>query len=698
MDAHALRVLEFQRVREMVAARCASQPGRDVALALEPYRDAARIRTSLKQTDETRGLLDAGDPLPVGGIEDIRALLDRAQAQNRPFEPAELGALVGALKGVKELIAFIAKRRESLPELDRLASQFIDHAALLEAILVVIEPPAAVRDNASEKLWELRRAIRSLDDDVRERIQELMTRTRVRDALQSPTISLRNGRYVLPVKVDMKGHVPGMLHDLSASGATAFIEPAEIVPMVNRLREYKLEQTKEERRLLWQLTRQVFDARGPLLHSASLVAWFDFSAAKGRLSKDLGMLSAAPSADGRLRLAGARHPLLLKSTAEAGASSIVPLDVRLREGFRILVITGPNTGGKTVALKTVGLLQLMFQSGMHVPAGPGTVLPMLNGVYADIGDEQSIDQSLSTFSGHIKNVTEILAHADERSLVLLDELGAGTEPSEGAALGTAILDRLREVGASCIVTTHLGSLKEYALAHAEVENASVEFDAVRMQPLYRLLVGQPGNSNALAIAERFGLDPQIIAQARAILAAALRPDHDIVEKLLESRQALEKTRQESEQHLQKSRNLAKAAEERIRHVEKRELRVEREADEVIDETLKTLAERMTPLLRELASVPNALKPAVQALHGLLRDAVKSSSVGEKRREYIATLKKDDQVFVPRFGQLCRVRKFDRQEEKLTVLVGKMAFEIAYDEVSFLDPGLVSGFGPASPSP
>ena len=688
MDAHAQKVLEYSRVRDLVAARAVSASGREAALALEPTADAIRLRSLLRQTDEARALLDRGEPLPIVNVDDIGKTAAAGIETNRPLEPGELSKISDALDSARRLGAFVRERRAALVELWRLAESFADHDLLRAAIEKAIEAPGAIKDSASERLWDLRRTVRRLEDEIRERIQGIMDHPKVRDALQSPTVSLRNGRFVLPVKIDMKGLVPGMLHDLSQSGQTAFIEPSEIVPMTNKLREWKLEVTKEERRILWELTKLVIAQIGTLRDTSATLAWFDVTAARGRLSKDFGMTSPAVSADGRLRLVEARHPLLIAAKDGAAPSAVVPLDVRLREGFRILVVTGPNTGGKTVALKTIGILQLMFQTGLHIPAGQGSVMPVASGVFADIGDEQSIDQSLSTFSGHIRNITEILRHADARSLVLLDELGSGTEPSEGAALGTAILDRLLETGCAVVVTTHLGSLKEYALAHAEVENACVEFDAENMRPTYRLLVGQPGNSNALLIAERYGLDPAIVEAARRRVDPTAKAGAELVDRLLESRVALEKTRQESETQLQKSKNLAKAAEERIRHVEKRELRVEREADEVIDETLKGLNAELDQPLRELGNVPKQWKAAVDAVRAALRRAVRDSSLGKKRREHIETLKKDDQVFVPRFGAFCRIAKFHRDEERLTVLVGKLPTEIGYDEISWLDPSMV----------
>lgn len=686
MDRHALSVLEFDAIRERVAEACDSPVGRAVAGALEPHHDIDTVRLCLLQTDEARALLDAGVAPPLAGVVDVCAMLDEAREQNRPLEPSELLDLAHTCDRSRDIKRFLSEQRVETPELTALANKFLDNGHVTERILKSVESPGVVADAASEKLWELRRAIRTTEDEVNAKLHDILQREPVRQAVPTGNFTIRSGRYVLGVKFDMKGRVPGILHDRSQTGSTAFIEPAEIVPITNRLRELKGDQTKEENRILWELTRLALDARNALLHTVNLLAWFDFTTAKARYSKAHGMRSPSISEDGRLRLSTARHPLLVEAAARTG-DEVVPMDVRLREGFRILVITGPNTGGKTVTLKTVGLLQAMFQSGMHLPVGEGSRLPIFRNVFADIGDEQSISQSLSTFSGHIRNVASILEKAGRSTLVLLDELGAGTDPAEGAALGRAILEELKDRKAACIVTTHLGSLKEFAFAHPEVENASVEFDAESMRPTYKLLIGQPGNSNALTIAQRHGIDATVVERARAALeeGADQEEKKEVIDQLLESRRAVEDVRARSEKHLNRSKNLQKAAEEKQRHLEKRERRLSREAEDIVDESLRGLVADVDPLLRELQNVPKALKPAVEKLADRIRHARRETSVGKRRREFIAGLKKQDEIWVPRLGQVCTIRKFNRGEELITVKVGNMTMEIAYDDVSWLMP-------------
>ncbi len=685
MDAHALQVLEFDRIRQLISARCAGPLGRTVADALQPGDDETAIRLALTQAEEARSLLESEEGPRLDDLLDPVRTLDLAHDERRPLEPAEARSVQVVLDRARSLVDFFARRRDRAIELDLLARRFLDLAALSARIDAVIEAPADIKDAASPRLWELRKERREIEEEVRERLQAQVESPAMRQVLQAPNFTIRNGRWVLPVKLDMKGRVRGILHDSSQTGATVFIEPAIIVPLTNRLREVDAQIRTEVGRILWELTRVLRAARNEILHTANLLAWIDFSFAKARLAIDFGMTSPEASKDGRLRLREARHPLLLEMMREQGAEAVVPLDIRLREGFRILVITGPNTGGKTVTLKTVGLIQLMYQAGMQVPAAAGSRLPVFKEVFADIGDEQSLSQSLSTFSGHVRNIASILDTAGHRSLVLLDELGAGTDPAEGAALGRAILEELRERRASVVVTTHLGSLKDYAFSHAEVENASVEFDVATLRPTYKLLIGQPGNSKALEIAARHGLNEVILEAARAELeAGGSRDETEFIEKLQESRVALERTRAESERHLQRSKNLARAADERQRHLEKKARRIGGEAENVIDDALRRLLAEVDPELRELGNVSKALKPAYDRLRAKLEGALRGTSLSEKRREYIAGLRKQDEIWVPRFGQKCVIRKFNRGEETITVMMDKIAVEIGYDEVGLPD--------------
>ncbi len=683
MDAHALEVLEFHRLRDHLASRCQSEPGRGVAKSLEPSADRERIQTALRQTDEARAHLDRGESLPLTGIGSPRALLHRVRKAGRPLEPRELLELHRTLRTARDLKAVLDRERARMPSLAALSDQFLDLCALEDLIDAAIETPGRLRDRASAKLWEIRRARLEVEETIRGKLKELGERKEYRRALQNPGFTLRGGRYVFAVKLEMKGHVPGILHDHSQTGATAFIEPQAVVPLTNRLRELKDDERKEEGRILWELTHAVHREKNAFVHTESLLAWFDFTWAKALLSKEFSMRSPEVSRDGTLVVPDARHPLLLLERSPDERGEVVPVSYRLRDSFRILVVTGPNTGGKTVTLKTVGLLQLMFQAGLHLSTGEGARLPVFRDVGADIGDEQSLTQNLSTFSGHVRNIARILEGADKRSLVLLDELGAGTDPAEGAALGLAILEALRDRRAAVVVTTHLGGLKEFAYRHGDVENASVEFDAQSLKPTYRLMIGIPGNSNALEIAGRHGIDAALIDRAKELLGDGSRRAEHLIESLVESRRTAEEVRTRSEKHLQKSKNLQKAAEERHRHLEKRERRLQAEARKVLDEALRVFRSRVEPVIKQLNGSGKAGREAARTLEEALRHLGRDGDLGRRRREFLDGLRKEDRVWIPRFGELCRIRKIHRADERLTVILGGLTADVSFDDVSLV---------------
>src|SRR5690606_21312708 len=397
-----------------------------------------------------------------------------------------------------------------------------------------------VLDEASPELARLRARMRTLHNRIRERLEAILRSAALRPALQESLITVRNGRQVVPGKQEHKGMIPGIVHDTSASGATVFVEPLAVVELNNELQETRLQEEREMERILRHLSAQVGAEAEGLETGLAVLAELDLALAKARLAQSMRAVAPKLNEEGWIHIIGGRHPLL--------SGRVVPVDVWLGREARILVITGPNTGGKTVTLKTIGLFGLMAQAGLYVPAEPGTELPVFSGIYADIGDEQSIQQSLSTFSSHMSNIVRILRSADERSLVLLDELGAGTDPAEGAALAMAILDFLLVVGARVVATTHYSELKAYVHSRPGMQNASVEFDPVTLAPTYRLIMGLPGRSNALEIAARLGLPEEVLERARRRLNRQDARVDDLI-------RALEETRRQAEAELERARSL-----------------------------------------------------------------------------------------------------------------------------------------------
>ena len=533
MDTHAGRVLEFGAVRERLRILVSCGLGRELVEEMTPATDAGAVRLLQGETAEAVRLLDGGGGIPLGGVHDVRAAVSVAGAGGT-LEPEVLLAVADTAAAARKLRAYLATRRDTSPLLAEKATWIGEFREIEEEIGGCINERAEIRDEASPLLARIRKEMRTVRSRMMERLQGFLRNAAYRDMIQDPVITTRDGRYCIPVKSEYRVQFGGLVHDQSSSGATVFMEPAVVVEFGNELRQLEVRERQEIERILRELSDLVGRHAEALQGTLEILGDVDFIAARGRLALDMDATQPELSDDGHVSLRRARHPLL--------TGDVVPIDVQLGRDSHVIIITGPNTGGKTVALKTVGLLALMAQCGLHIPADEGSRLPVFAGVYADIGDEQSIQQSLSTFSGHITNIARILHQVDEtgaRSLVLLDEAGAGTDPTEGAALARAILDRLRERGARVIATTHYGELKEYAYATQGVENASVEFDLQTLRPTYRLLIGIPGASNAFAIASRLGLPEEVLHTARTLLGNERTELSDVIQRLTEDQRTTE---------------------------------------------------------------------------------------------------------------------------------------------------------------
>jgi DNA mismatch repair protein MutS2 len=509
MDTKSLTLLEFPLIRERLEAATQFAPSRRLAAALEPSRDPVVVARRLDETDEARALQEERPGVGIGGARDVGAAVERAARSGRldAGQLVEVMVTLAAAAGVSAALA--EERRPLLRALGRRIQPVPNLRLRLEASF---DPAAELLDTASPPLGGLRRAVRVAYERLRARLEQLVHGSELASSLQEPIITLRNGRYVIPVRADARGRVKGIVHDQSGSGQTLFIEPLVVVELGNAWRETQLAVQAEEERILDDLSALVGTHAATLHETLAALADFDFWMAKARLAGEMDGARATTATEPVVELRGARHPGL--------SGLVVPIDVRLGGEFTALVITGPNTGGKTVALRTLGLLSLMHQAGLHVPAAPGSRLPIFGDIFADIGDEQSVAQSLSTFSGHLRSIVRIVAAAGPGCLVLLDELGAGTDPTEGSALAQALLDHFIRAGALVAATTHYAELKTYAHNTPGARNASVEFDLETLSPTYRLTIGLPGTSQAFAIAERLGLPAPLVADARARLTRA----------------------------------------------------------------------------------------------------------------------------------------------------------------------------------
>jgi len=637
MDAHTLDLLGFDKLRELLAGYTTSSLGGDLARQVEPSGDVAVVRKEIQLVTEMVTALGLNQAPPFSGLHDVRLIARRA-AIGTMLTAEQLIEVAEALNCTGAMYRYRMRLAEHL-------SGLIDHLSGIEDLGTVgksiggcIDGRGHVLDMASRDLAAVRQKLFDLDEKVKAEIRRLLRDPELRKVLSYPNATVHGDHYVLPVSVNYRHKVPGVVHRVSNTGETLFVEPASIAGLSAERVQLKADENREVNRVLRRLSSEVGRVSKPLVFALDVMAKLDLITAKARYSRDFDMYPPDVNTEGRLWLRNARHPLLESLFRNSDSKpdepppgsapttkKVVPIDIRLGIGFNLLVITGPNTGGKTVTLKTTGLLCLMAQCGMHIPAGEGSLVPVFRHILSDIGDEQSLEQSLSTFSSHISRIASIFKVADDQSLILLDELGAGTDPTEGAALGRAILDQLDQVGCRAIVTTHLGDLKTYAFNNERAENGAVEFDIETMRPTYRLHIGQFGMSNALKIARRLKLPKELLKKAHRYLKKRKGKSGELAR--------LQELRLEAEQ--------AKVEALAARH----------EAD------------------REKAALE-------QERGALAKEAADRAALNELR----AGLKAGTVVTVQRFGSTGRVVKVDAKKQTVTVSVGIGQWEVPFEEI------------------
>lgn len=556
----ALSTLEFDRIRAMLAETARTEGARERAMMLTPSVGAETIRKSLGQTSDAKRLAGLRGTPSFGDVRDVTDALDRA-AKGAALSARELLEIARVLQVARSLRDYNETDKRFDTSLDELFSLLIVNRHLEERITHAILSEDMIADEASPELAEIRRKTRAANARVRETLQKYITGTTYSKYLQENIVTMRNGRYVIPVKAEHKNEIHGLVHDTSASGATIFIEPMGVVEANNEIRTLAAREQKEIERILFELSAEAAGYSGAITADYHTITELAFIFAKAELSYQMNADEPHLTETGELQLIEARHPLLDRSRA-------VPITVKLGGEFDTLVITGPNTGGKTVTLKTVGLLTLMTQAGLHIPASSQSWIRVYESVYADIGDEQSIEQSLSTFSAHMVNIVSIIEKADDGSLVLIDELGAGTDPVEGAALAVSILEYLRANGAQCLATTHYAELKSFALSTPGVMNASCEFDVETLRPTYRLVIGTPGRSNAFAISEKLGLPQNVVSRAQELVNTENKQFETVLEKLEQNRVEMEKNREETDRMRAEYETFRRQSEEKIVSLEK----------------------------------------------------------------------------------------------------------------------------------
>lgn len=696
MNGKILKTLEFEKILYKLSQHAATSLGKQLADALTPSTEFAEVKRRLKGTDEAVLVERLKGTVPFGGIRDIRASLQRARIGGM-LNPSELLDIASTLSGGRRLKRFLLGVHENHPIelLAALAEQISESKEVEDKIRRCIDDNAAVLDSASPELSRIRHELRAGEARVRERLEQMIRNPSLQKMLQDNLITIRGDRYVIPVKQEYRGHFGGIVHDQSASGATLFIEPESIVALNNKLRELRLAEEQEIEKILRALSAAVAEEADLLTVNVDCLAQLDFMFAKAGLAREMKASLPVLNDRGYIKLRKGRHPLI-------PAESVVPIDVELGNQYTTIIITGPNTGGKTVSLKTIGLLSLMAMSGLFVPAEEGSQLCVFDGIYADIGDEQSIEQNLSTFSSHMTNIIGILRDMTPKSLVLLDELGAGTDPAEGSALAIAILEHIHRMGCRMVATTHYSELKAYAYERKGVINASMEFDIASLRPTYRLLVGVPGRSNAFAIAERLGLSRSIIESARSQLGEEDQRVESMIATLEENRLTAEAERHSAEQERREVERLRRElAAERERFAEQRDrllakaereareavAKARREAEEIIAELRKlAMEERSSIKEHKLIDAKRRLDEAAPRLRGEARSA------GVKAKP--AQVRPGDEVRVVSLGQKGHVVELSGDEA--VVQLGILKMKVALSDLELIGAAASANKKPAQP--
>lgn len=602
-----LKALELDRVLEMLAREATCDDAKELALKLKPVNDIDEAQLLLSQTEDAYSLLARFGAPSFSGLKNVNNALSRAAAGGE-LNTSELLAIAGTLRAVRSLYEWYGHFSSVRTNLDFFFEGITVNKYLEAKIFSVIISEDEISDKASDELFEIRRKKRAKANSIREKLDGIIHSAHYQKFLQEPIVTQRNGRYVVPVKSENRADVPGLVHDMSASGATVFIEPVSVVDANNEIKILESREREEIRRILFELSTEAGSFSESIKSSYDSAVMLNLIFAKAHLAEKMKASMPLLNKDGIIELNKARHPLLNPET-------VVPTDIMLGGEFDTLVITGPNTGGKTVAIKTLGLLTLMAECGLLIPAGDNSRIAVFENVLVDVGDEQSIEQSLSTFSSHIVNIIDIMKQAGDNSLVLIDELGSGTDPIEGAALAVSIIEYLRGKGARIAATTHYAELKAYALETDGVSNGSCEFDVNTLRPTYKLLIGVPGRSNAFAISERLGMDKSVVEEAKKIVGNENRSFEAVLESLEATRLELEKEKDRAEKAVQaadRMRSKAQSEKDKIAQLKANELeKAKREAEKIINSAKRQSADFLLKLeqLKKEAENSNATEVA-----------------------------------------------------------------------------------------
>ncbi len=656
MEKRVLKTLEYDKILAMLKERASCCISRELVNTMEPSGDFDTVERELKLTAEAETLFYKTGRSPVDDFPDMRHCLERMHAALF-LSTGELLGIASCLKAARIAKDILAKEVGEESYLYNLAGLLITHRSAEEEINRCIINEDEIFDGASPALARIRRAMRLANEKVREKLNSMIRSTAYQKYLQEPIITIRNGRFVIPVKQEYRQQVPGLIHDQSSSGATLFIEPSAVVELGNEYKKLLADEADEIERILTELTAMLAPYADEIREDLNIMGQIDLVFAKAKLSRELNAVMPRLNRNNYVRIVRGRHPLI-------PADRVVPIDIWIGRDYRSLIITGPNTGGKTVTLKIVGLFALMVQSGIFVPANEGSEFPVFEHIYADIGDEQSIEQSLSTFSSHMKNIVGILDRADENSLVLLDELGAGTDPIEGAALAMSILEELNDRHCICVSTTHYSEIKAFAMTHEGMENASMEFDIDRLCPTYRLYIGIPGKSNAFEISSRLGLPNGIIDKAKGFLKGEDVRFEDIISSAQSQHRIAEEERKMAEEARAELEKLRADAERERRKLDEDRNRLQAKAKEDAKRIVADTKREMEKLIVEIRSIKDIDRSAADRVIQAARDTLRATETAVNEKEAI---KKEDNTKPPKTVRAGDTVNIVTLDQKATVL-------------------------------
>lgn len=686
MNERALKVLEFYKIKEKLKSFVKTNAGKDIVDELKPYKNLYEVEMHLEETVEALDLLQTKGEPPFEGIYDIRDILGRVE-KAMVLLPGQLLKVAAILKSSRRFKDYVGRKHEETPHanIEDICESIEPLKGLEESIFNIVISEDEIADRASLKLYGIRRSLRDKNDSLRDRVNSLVRK--YSSYLQESIYTIRGDRYVLPVRAEHKGSVPGLVHDQSSSGATLFIEPMSLVNLNNEIKELRLKEKEEIERILEDLSLKIYNNLDVVNVNAKIIWELDFIFAKAKFASHNNYTRPKVSEDGTIDIIEGKHPLI-------DEEKVVPIDIYLGKDFKSLIITGPNTGGKTVTIKTLGLIHIMGLSGLLIPSRENSTIAFFEEIFADIGDEQSIEQSLSTFSSHMINIVDIISKADCKSLILFDELGAGTDPTEGAALGISILETLRKRKCSIVATTHYSELKGYALKTEGVENASVEFDIKTLKPTYRLLIGIPGKSNAFEISKRLGLNEEIIEDAKKNIQSDSLKFEDLIQKLQSKSIKASDDARRAEMYRLEADRLKDKYEEKLKSVDESREKLLKDAQEKAKKLIKEAKEETDEILKNIRKLEkmgysSTARQKLEEERKKLNNKIykleqEEEDLNKEKGKKISEVNLGEEVYLPKLDQKVIILSKPDNKGEVQVQAGIMKVNVKVQDLRLMD--------------